>query len=93
MTDGDAHALAFVGCQINCHTIAILGRAIVLIPMFALLLDDISITQQAPSAIDDIHVSDGKIDNSWYDLQGRRYTERPTTAGVYINNGKKYIIK
>lgn len=65
----------------------------IFIPMFALLLDDISITQQAPSAINDIHLTESKVGNNWYDLHGRSYNERPTTAGVYINNGKKYIIK
>jgi len=31
--------------------------------------------------------------NVWYDLMGRRYTSQPTTAGIYINNGRKVVIK
>ncbi|KWW33466.1 MAG: GLUG domain-containing protein [bacterium F083] len=36
------------------------------------------------------------IDNSmdaWYSLDGRRLTGKPSRAGVYINNGKKIVIK
>ena len=36
------------------------------------------------------------IDNSmdaWYTLDGRRLTGKPSRAGVYINNGKKIVIK
>lgn len=32
-------------------------------------------------------------DSNWYDLQGRRYSSKPTKAGVYMNNGKKMIVK
>lgn len=28
-----------------------------------------------------------------YDLQGRRYSERPSAQGLYIQNGKKILIK
>ena len=31
-------------------------------------------------------------ESKWFDLQGRRI-ERPTKAGLYINNGKKVVIK
>ena len=32
------------------------------------------------------------IDN-YYDLNGRKLNGKPTTKGVYINNGKKIVIK
>ena len=32
-------------------------------------------------------------DNSWFDLSGRRLQGKPTTKGVYINNGKAVVIK
>jgi RNase P/RNase MRP subunit p29 len=32
-------------------------------------------------------------DGEWYDLSGRKLTQRPTTKGVYIVNGQKVIIK
>ena len=31
-------------------------------------------------------------DNVWYNMQGMRVS-KPTTAGIYINNGKKVVIK
>lgn len=31
-------------------------------------------------------------DNYWYDLQGRRVSE-PTVKGIYLNNGKKIMVK
>ena len=33
-----------------------------------------------------------EAESKWFDLQGRRI-ERPTKAGLYINNGKKVVIK
>ena len=34
-----------------------------------------------------------KFKVGWYDLSGRRLNTAPTAKGVYINGGKKYIIK
>lgn len=33
------------------------------------------------------------LQRAWYDLQGRRLTGKPTAKGLYINNGKKVVIK
>ena len=32
-------------------------------------------------------------DGNWYDLNGRKFTTKPTKKGVYIVNGKKVVIK
>lgn len=32
-------------------------------------------------------------DNGWYDINGRRYNKRPAGRGLYIHQGKKYVIK
>ncbi len=32
-------------------------------------------------------------DGVWYDLQGRKYTDKPVRHGIYILNGKKIMIK
>jgi hypothetical protein len=37
--------------------------------------------------------SNGKFSDGWYDLSGRRLNGKPSTPGLYINNGKKIIIK
>jgi hypothetical protein len=31
--------------------------------------------------------------DEWYDLQGRKLNGQPTVKGVYINGGKKVMIK
>ncbi len=33
------------------------------------------------------------VDNAWYDLSGRRLTDKPTHRGIYIHNGIKVVIK
>lgn len=44
------------------------------------------------SGIIDIESGVRPADDSWYDLQGRRIT-RPTRPGIYINSGRKVIIR
>ena len=44
------------------------------------------------TGIHSIHNSQFTIDNSWYSLDGRKLQGKPTTKGVYINNGKKIVI-
>ena len=31
--------------------------------------------------------------DGWYTLDGRRLSEKPTQSGVYINGGRKVVIK
>ena len=39
-------------------------------------------------------IDNGLTDNgSWYSLDGRKFNGKPTSKGVYINNGKKVILK
>jgi len=35
----------------------------------------------------------GERSNYWYSLDGRRLNGKPTASGVYINNGRKIVIK
>ena len=32
-------------------------------------------------------------DDAWYDLSGRKLSGKPTKKGLYINNGRKIVIK
>ena len=32
-------------------------------------------------------------DNAWYTLDSRKFSGKPTAKGLYINNGKKVVIK
>ena len=38
-------------------------------------------------------INDKDADTVWYDLSGRKLNGKPTKKGVYINNGKKQVIK
>jgi hypothetical protein len=49
------------------------------------------ITESEPNAIETI--STDKVDNTWYNLQGVQFNGQPSAPGIYINNGKKVIIK
>ena len=31
--------------------------------------------------------------DGWYDLSGRRINGKPSMPGIYINNGRKLVIK
>ena len=33
------------------------------------------------------------VDNSWYTLDGRRLSSEPTAPGIYVNRGRKIVIK
>jgi hypothetical protein len=46
------------------------------------------------TGIEDVRglMSDGRGDK-WYDLNGRRLQQKPTQKGVYLNNGRKVIIR
>ena len=33
------------------------------------------------------------MNDYWYNLDGRRLADKPAQSGVYINNGKKVVIK
>ena len=45
-----------------------------------------------PLAIMDIVVDHGNSD-VWYTLDGVRLSGRPKTKGIYVNNGKKVLVK
>lgn len=32
-------------------------------------------------------------DDAWYDLSGRKLIGKPKAKGIYINNGRKFILK
>lgn len=54
------------------------------------------IPSQIDSSLTGIRAAEaaGTIDSDgWYDLQGRRLSAMPSEKGVYINNGRKVIIK
>ena len=44
------------------------------------------------TGINSVPLNEEMINNHWYDLQGRKI-QKPSKAGIYIQNGKKTIIK
>lgn len=53
----------------------------------------LSIGSDDTTAISQFPILNSHSSSSWYDLNGRRLNGKPTTKGVYVKDGKKYIIK
>ena len=51
------------------------------------------VTDKMSTGINIQTVHKQNISTIWYDIQGRRYNHRPTQPGVYINGGKKIMIR
>ena len=49
------------------------------------------VTKNQPEAITTI--SNDKVDNAWYNLNGVRFENKPAAPGIYIHNGKKVLVK
>lgn len=47
------------------------------------------------TAIGELDMKTGEVtfDGNWYTLEGVRLSGKPTKRGIYVNNGRKYIIK
>ena len=50
--------------------------------------------KKATTAVNSIESDEPAVDSDlWFDILGRSYNTKPTAPGIYINSGKKYIIK
>ena len=49
--------------------------------------------EETPTAIDTIDNGGIETDGTWYDITGRPVNGKPVARGIYINNGRKFIIK
>ena len=47
----------------------------------------------ASTAIQDVQTADCQNDDTWYTLDGIRLAGKPTSSGIYVNHGKKHVIK
>ena len=48
------------------------------------------------TAIGTLHTRTGEVSfdsEAWYTLDGKRLNAKPNTKGIYVNNGKKVVIK
>ena len=51
---------------------------------------------EAPTGIGSLQTKTGEItfdNDAWYSLDGRRMVGKPSVKGIYVNNGKKVVIK
>ena len=49
-----------------------------------------------PTAIGTLYTRTGEVSfdsEAWYTLDGKRLNAKPNTKGIYVNNGKKVVIK
>ena len=51
------------------------------------------VTPEGVTAVEGIRTEDDDKNTPYYDLQGRKFNGKPTQKGVYINKGKKIIVK
>lgn len=52
------------------------------------------IYKDIPSGINNVNDNlEMSSDNSWYDLSGRHINGKPVTPGIYIYNGKKWVVR
>lgn len=51
------------------------------------------VTELMSTGINIQTVDKQNLSTIWYDMQGRRYNHRPTQPGIYINGGKKIMIR
>ena len=47
----------------------------------------------APSGIQEVQTAGSQTDDAWYTLDGIRMAGKPTSSGIYVNHGKKHVIK
>ena len=52
----------------------------------------ISIVFEDATGIDSMVNGQWSMD-TWYDLNGRKLDKKPTQKGIYINNGRKVVVK
>ena len=63
-------------------------------PLTRLFLDEVRITKAAtPSGIQSVNTRTQQTNHATYDLQGRRMTSNQLPKGIYVKNGKKFIVK
>ena len=54
---------------------------------------DISFGDDNTTGIISISTEDSSSANGWYTIDGRRLSGKPTASGVYVNSGRKVLIK
>lgn len=58
---------------------------------FIIKFDDFRVTEES-TAISTVNAETG-VSNEWYDLNGRKLNGRPSASGLYLNGGRKVVVK
>ena len=45
------------------------------------------------TSVDSLPLNYGRLADSWYTLDGRRLSSKPSKSGLYVVNGKKVVVK
>ena len=59
---------------------------------YILKIDGVKVESKEATGVSDIAVAEPES-NVWYDLQGRKFEQKPEAAGIYISNGKKVVVR
>ncbi len=54
---------------------------------------EFNIVEDLTTGIDDINKDNLTTDQQYFTIDGKHLTGKPTNSGIYIKNGKKYIVK
>ncbi len=55
--------------------------------------NEFNIVEDLTTGIDDINKDNLTTDQQYFTIDGKQLTGKPTNSGIYIKNGKKYIVK
>lgn len=55
--------------------------------------NEFNIVEDLTTGIDDINKDNLTTDQQYFTIDGKHLTGKPTNSGIYIKNGKKYIVK
>lgn len=81
--------LAADGLDVGRYTLLIANPA-----EFLITGHDFEVVESGTDGIDAPALQEVAQDSDvWYDLQGRRYKGKPSVPGIYVNNGKKVLLK
>ena len=58
-----------------------------------LYADNFKVTMKQTSGIQSVSTKPAQQDNHWYTIDGRRLTGKPAQKGIYVNGGRKVVMK
>ena len=79
------------------YTVSVTGTGTVTITFEAeegrFFLDEVFVKTPTTTGISPVTRQPSSLIDAWYTLDGRKLTGKPTLKGIYIFNGKKFVIK